>query len=170
MEVKAMKLLRLSATAILSLLLGIAAPALAQETPEHQEQKPERPEDRAQKDRVQKDRAQRDERGQKKEEQGVEQNRVVQSKDAKREAKPARIPEERFRASYGRQHVFHVNRVTVVEGTPRFVFGGYTFVLVEPWPAVWSYSDDCYIDYVDDEYFLFDLAHPGVRIAITVVL
>lgn len=160
-----MKLLRLISTAILSLLLGVAVPALAQEAPERQEQKPERPEDR-----VQKDQAQKGEHGQKKEEQRVEQNRNVQSKDAKREGKPARIPEERFRASYGRQHVFHVNRVTVVEGTPRFVYGGYTFVLVEPWPAVWSYNDDCYIDYVDGEYFLFDLLHPGVRIAITVFL
>lgn len=100
----------------------------------------------------------------------MEQNRVVQEKGDKREGKPARIPEERFRASYGRQHVFHVNRVTVIEGTPRFVYGGYTFVLVEPWPAGWSYTDDCYIDDVDGEYFLFDLLHPGVRIAITVFL
>jgi hypothetical protein len=164
MEVIVMKLLRLSSTAILSLLLGVAVPALAQEAPEHQEQKPERPEDR-----VQKDQAQKDEHRQKKEEQRVEQ-RNVQSKDAKREGKPARIPEARFRASYGRQHVFHVNRVTVVEGTPRFVYGGYTFLLVEPWPPGWSYSDDCYIDYVDGEYFLFDLLHPDVRIAITVFL
>lgn len=164
-----MKLLRMSSTAVLSLLLGIAVPAFAQEA-EHQEQKPERPEEQVQKDRAQKDQAQKDEHGQKKEEQRVEQNRVAQEKGDKREGKPARIPEERFRASYGRQHVFHVNRVTVVEGTPRFVYGGYTFVLVEPWPAGWAYADDCYIDDVDGEYFLFDLLHPGVRIAITVVL
>lgn len=160
-----MKLLRLSSTAVLSLLLGIAVPAVAQEAPEHQEQRPEHPEDQTQKDR-----AQKAEHGQKKEEQRVEQNRVGQGKGDKREVKPARIPEERFRASYGRQHVFHVNRVTVVEGTPRFVYGGYTFVLVEPWPAGWAYTDDCYIDYVDGEYFLFDLVHPDVRIAITVGL
>ena len=164
-----MKLLRMSSTAVLSLLLGIAVPAFAQEA-EHQEQKPERSEEQVQKDRAQKDQAQKDEHGQKKEQQRVEQNRVVQEKGDKREGKRARIPEERFRASYGRQHVFHVNRVTVVEGTPRFVYGGYTFVLVEPWPVGWAYTDDCYIDDVDGEYFLFDLLHPGVRIAINVFL
>jgi hypothetical protein len=58
----------------------------------------------------------------------------------------------------------------VVEGAPRFAYGGYNFVLVQPWPAGWAYTDDCYIDYVDGEYFLFDLLHPGVRIAINVVL
>lgn len=164
-----MKLLRMSSTAVLSLLLGIAVPVFAQEA-EHQEQKPERPEEQVQKDRAQKDQAQKDEHGQKKEEQRVEQNRVAQEKGDKREGKPARIPEERFRASYGREHVFHINRVTVVEGTPRFVYGGYTFVLIEPWPVGWAYTDDCYIDDVDGEYFLFDLLHPGVRIAINVFL
>jgi len=164
-----MKLLRMSSTAVLSLLLGIAVPVFAQEA-EHQEQKPERTEEQVQKDQAQKEQAQKDEHGQKKEDQRIEQNRVAQEKGDKREGKPARIPEERFRASYGRQHVFHVNRVTVVAGTPRFVYGGYTFVLVEPWPVGWAYSDDCYIDDVDGEYFLFDLLHPGVRIAINVFL
>jgi hypothetical protein len=41
---------------------------------------------------------------------------------------------------------------------------------VDPWPVGWGYGDDCYIDYIDGEYFLFDLLHPGVRIAIIVVL
>lgn len=175
-----MKLLQLGSTAVLSLVLGIAAPAYAQEPehPEHQdrqEQKPERPEDHAQPAQAQKDeRVQKKEdqtkEDQTKEEKQKEDRQAAQGKDEKRDAKPARIPDERFRASYGRQHVFHVNQVTVVNGTPRFAYGGYTFVLVEPWPASWYYTDDCYIDYVDGEYFLFDLLHPGVRLGITVVL
>jgi hypothetical protein len=55
-------------------------------------------------------------------------------------------------------------------GQPRFQSGGYWFVIAEPWPVGWAYTDQCYIDYVDGEYFLFDLLHPGVRLAITVVL
>jgi hypothetical protein len=43
-------------------------------------------------------------------------------------------------------------------------------VFVDAWPAGWGYTDDCYIDYVDGEYFLFDVLHPGVRNAVTVVL
>jgi|SRR5580704_9463235 hypothetical protein len=81
-----------------------------------------------------------------------------------------RIPDDKFRASFGRQHTVVINRPTIVEGQPRFQSGGYWFTIVDPWPAGWAYTDECYIDYVDGEYFLFDLLHPGVRIAIVVVL
>jgi hypothetical protein len=82
--------------------------------------------------------------------------------------KGGRIPDDKFRASFGRSHSFHPSRPTVVNGRPTFAYGGYSFVLVDPWPAEWAYTDDCYIDYVDGEYFLFDLLHPGVRIALVV--
>jgi hypothetical protein len=82
----------------------------------------------------------------------------------------ARIPDDKFRAQFGRGHTFHPQRPEVVGGQPRFQYGGYSFILVDAWPAGWAYSDDCYIDYIDGEYFLFDLRHPGVRIALTVVL
>jgi beta-N-acetylglucosaminidase len=32
-----------------------------------------------------------------------------------------------------------------------------------------SYSDDCYIDYIDEEYFLINPMHPGIRLAVIVV-
>jgi hypothetical protein len=41
-------------------------------------------------------------------------------------------------------------------------------VFVDPWPAGWLVSDECYVDYVDGEYFLFDVLHPGVRVALSV--
>jgi hypothetical protein len=81
-----------------------------------------------------------------------------------------RIPDDKFRAHFGRQHTLVINRPTVVEGQPRFQYSGYWFTIVDPWPVGWAYTDQCYIDYVDGEYFLFDVLHPGVRIAITVVL
>jgi hypothetical protein len=81
-----------------------------------------------------------------------------------------RIPDDKFRAHFGRQHTLVINRTTIVEGRPRFQYSGYWFTIVDPWPVGWAYSDQCYIDYVDGEYFLFDLLHPGVRIAIDVVL
>jgi hypothetical protein len=79
-----------------------------------------------------------------------------------------RIPDDRFRAHFGREHHFRVNRPVVVEGRPRFQYSGYWFELVDVWPADWSYDDDCYIDYVDDEYWLFNPVHPGVRVALVV--
>jgi hypothetical protein len=81
-----------------------------------------------------------------------------------------RIPDDKFRANFGRQHTFTIQRPTVVSGQSTFQYGGYSFNLVDVWPAGWAYTDQCYIDYIDGEYFLFDLAHPGVRLAIVVVL
>jgi hypothetical protein len=82
----------------------------------------------------------------------------------------ARIPDDKFHSHFGRTHTFHPPHPQVVNGQTQFVYGGYSFVMVDVWPVGWAYSDDCYIDYVDGEYFLFDLLHPGVRISLTVVL
>jgi hypothetical protein len=84
--------------------------------------------------------------------------------------KSARIPDEKFHASFGRQHTFVVSRPVMVEGQPRFQYSGYWFEIVDPWPSQWLYSDNVYVDYIDGEYFLFDLLHPGARIAILVVM
>ena len=89
---------------------------------------------------------------------------------ARPEGKGGHIPDDRFHAQFGRSHTFRAQRPVVVEGQPRFEYGGYTFALIDVWPADWAYTDDCYIDYVDGEYFLFDLRHPGMRIALFVVM
>jgi hypothetical protein len=79
------------------------------------------------------------------------------------------IPDDRFQAHFGREHKFRVSRPVVVEGRPRIQYSGYWFEFANPWPGDWSYDDDCYIDYVDDEYYLFDPRHPGMRILVIVV-
>ena len=89
---------------------------------------------------------------------------------ARRQGRGGHIPEERFHAQFGRSHHFHAQRPVIVEGQPRFEYGGYSFVLIDAWPGDWAYTDDCYIDYVDGDYFLFDLLHPGERIALFVVM
>ncbi|HET9406902.1 MAG TPA: hypothetical protein VFO39_06655 [Candidatus Sulfotelmatobacter sp.] len=93
--------------------------------------------------------------------------------EARPAGKSARIPDPKFKASFGRQHAFTVNRVinttTVVPNQTQFVLAGYTFVFLDPWPAEWLFTDDCYIEFVDDEYFLFDTFHPGLRVALFVV-
>ena len=43
-------------------------------------------------------------------------------------------------------------------------------MFVDPWPVEWVYTDDCYIEYIDGDYFLFDVLHPGVRVALFVVM
>ncbi|MGA8678002.1 MAG: hypothetical protein WA867_22600 [Candidatus Acidiferrales bacterium] len=81
-----------------------------------------------------------------------------------------RIPDDRFKAHFGREHHFHVGHPEVVEGRPRFSYGGYSFIIVQAWPADWGYDDDVYI--IDDGgvYYLCDLAHPGVQLELDVVL
>ena len=80
-----------------------------------------------------------------------------------------RIPDDRLREHFGRNHKFRVERIVLVENRPRFQYTGYWFELIDPWPADWSYSDDCYIDYIDEEYFLINPMHPGIRFAVIVV-
>jgi len=84
--------------------------------------------------------------------------------------KSAHIPDDKFRASFGRQHTFVIGHPEIVGGQPRFQYGGYWFEIVDPWPVGWAYTDDCYIDFIDGEYFIFDMLHPGVRIAVFVML
>lgn len=81
-----------------------------------------------------------------------------------------RIPDDRFKAHFGREHHFHIGHPEVVAGRPQFAYGGYTFIIVQAWPADWGYDDDVYV--IDDGgvYYLCDVAHPGVQLALTVVL
>lgn len=81
-----------------------------------------------------------------------------------------RIPDDRFRARFGPHHRFRLRRDEVINNPrPVVTYGGYSFELLEPWPAGWSFNDDCYIDYLDDQYYLLNPAHPGLRIALVVV-
>jgi Ni/Co efflux regulator RcnB len=79
------------------------------------------------------------------------------------------IDDEHFRQHFGHEHHFVIRHVNVVEGRPRFGYGGYNFEIAQPWPHGWSYNDNTYIDFIDGGYFLFDERHPGVRIAVTVL-
>lgn len=112
-----------------------------------------------------------------------EDDRNRRSENESRHAE-RRIPDDRFRASFGRGRSFHVrlegrgatrgravqNGGAVQGGpAPRFAYAGYWFELEEPWPVAWGYDDNCYIDYVDDDYYLFDDMHPGMRVFIIVV-
>lgn len=84
-----------------------------------------------------------------------------------------KISDNDYRAHFGRQHSFTVRTVVtttrIVPNQTRFVYGGYNFVFVEAWPAGWALTDDCYVDYIDGEYVLIDLAHPGMQITLEIV-
>jgi hypothetical protein len=77
-----------------------------------------------------------------------------------------RIPPQRFQASFGRDHHFHVGRL---DDRRRFQYGGYWFEVNQGWPTGWSHDDDCYIEDDDGTYYLVDVVHPGVRVLVVVV-
>ena len=85
-----------------------------------------------------------------------------------------RVPEDRFRGYWGRNHYFRIYGLPMVfvGGYPRFQYDGYWVTFVDPWPGDWApnwyQNDDVYIDYVNDGYYLFDRMYPGIPIAVTI--
>lgn len=86
------------------------------------------------------------------------------------------IPDHRYRVVFGPRHRFRVDRcpLVIVSGYPRFYYGGYWVTFIDPWPEYWADDwfarDDCYVIYDDDGYYLTNVRHPGVRIAISFTL
>ena len=87
-----------------------------------------------------------------------------------------RIPNARFRGYFGPEHGFRIYGLPflVVRGHPRFRYRGYWFSPVDPWPESWANNwydtDDVYITYTDNGYYLFDRIHPESGIAISISL
>jgi hypothetical protein len=96
---------------------------------------------------------------------GQESQRTSRAQPA---AGRGRIPEDRFRASFGRAHTFHVNRSEFANGSGRFQYGGFWFNAVAPWPVGWLYTDNVYVDYLNGGYFLCNPLHPGVYISVNI--
>ena len=190
-----MKLSGFVGIGMLSLVLGVPAALYAQDEPKQepkpepkqeevkppktQQPKPEATHPEANQDEMKAPKQDKeDKKAQKQEEKQSEkqpastggQEQVEHAQGARPAHGGGRIPDDKFRANFGRSHTVVINRPTVVEGQPRFQYGGYWFVIADPWPADWLYTDQCYIDYVDGEYVLYDLAHPGVTIVLTVVM
>jgi len=87
-----------------------------------------------------------------------------------------RVPDDRFREYYGQDHAFRIYSLPVVfvGGGQRFQYGGYWFGLIDPWPEYWSSdwydSDDVYVDYDRDGYYLYNRRYPSDRVAISFYL
>jgi len=87
-----------------------------------------------------------------------------------------RIPDDRYRVYFGQNHGFRINvlPLVMVGGYPRFQYGGFWFSIVDPWPEYWSGnwydSDDVYVDYSGDGYYLYNRRYPRDRLAISVYL
>jgi hypothetical protein len=161
-----MKLVSVFSTVVLGVALGVAVPVYAQQDDTHPRDDKRVEEDKA---------AEHQDKHAEQEDKAVEHQEKKERDDKtvtreREETRTARIPDDKFRAHFGRAHSFRIGHPVIVEGSPRFQYGGYWFVIAQPWPAGWGYNDQVYVDYVDGGYFLFSPVHPGIQISINVVL
>ena len=85
-----------------------------------------------------------------------------------------RIPDDRYRLYFGNTHYFRMYGLPMefIGGYPRFQYNGYGVTFVDPWPemwpATWYQTDDVYLDYTNDGYYLYNRMRPGPGIAVTI--
>jgi hypothetical protein len=85
-----------------------------------------------------------------------------------------RIPDDRFRGYFGPDHGFRIHGLPfmVVGGYPRFQYRGYWLSVVDPWPDNWGDnwydSDQVYVVYSNNGYYLYNRSYPGVGIAVSI--
>lgn len=161
-----MKLVGIISTAVLSLTLGVVAPAFAQEQHDQQEEQKQKPAAKENEKKAQPEKpVKQEERSAKPEEKRA---------PGQHEAKPAaqaqrgRIPDDRFKANFGREHTFRVS-----QGDYRnhhFQYGGYSFGFVDVWPSNWLYTQNVYVVEIDGVYYLCNASYPGVNLTLSIVL
>ena len=173
-----MRLLGVIGTTVLA--LTIVAPAYAQqEQHEQQEEQKEKPaeqkEKKAQPEKPakQEGKSAQQERNTKPEANKNNNNNEQRTQKAQPEKQAqhgsqGRIPDDRYRANFGREHTFRVS-----EGdyrNHRFQYGGYWFGFNAPWPSNWLYTQDVFVVEIDGVYYLCNPVYPGVNIALNVTL
>jgi hypothetical protein len=168
-----MKITKLIGTAILLPLFGLTLPAHAQEPRDQQEAPREEPKDRPKEQPKEEPKKQPEPAKEHPKDQARPNEQAAPSKDEHskpEQAQRGRIPDDKFKAHFGREHTFHVGHPEIVGGHPHFAYGGYSFVIAQPWPSGWGYDDDVYVVDINGVYYLVDVTHPGAQLALTVVL
>ncbi|HLX84972.1 MAG TPA: hypothetical protein VKR59_13810 [Terriglobales bacterium] len=173
-----MKLVGAISTAVLTLSLGIGIPAYAQqEQHEQKEENKDKPaqekEKKAQPEKSVKPEeknARQEEKSAKPEERAAQEQHAQQAKPEQREAHAGggRIPADRYKANFGREHSFRVS-----EGdyrNHRFQYGGYWFGFESAWPSNWLYTQDVYVVEINGVYYLCNASYPGVNLVLNVTM
>lgn len=169
-----MKLIGIVSTAVLSLTL--AAPLYAQQEQhdqqEEQKDKPAEKKAQPEKPAKQEEKSAQPERNAKPEEKNAkeEQQRTPAAQPEKQaqHASAGRIPDDRYKANFGRAHTFRVTQGDY--RSHRFQYGGYWFGFVDPWPTNWLYTQNVYVIDINGVYYLCNPMYPGVNVAISVTL
>jgi len=172
-----LRLIGVISTAVLSLTLGVAAPAYAQqEQRDQQEEQKAKPAHQDEKKAQQEKPAKQGERSTQQQDKNTKQEeRNAQQQQHTQQAKPGqqaqhagggRIPDDRFKANFGREHRFRVSQADYSRDR-RFQYGGYWFGFVDPWPGNWLYTQDVFVVEINGVYYLCNPMYPGVNIALS---
>jgi hypothetical protein len=169
-----MKLVGIISTAVLSLSLGVIAPAFAQEQHDPQEEQKDKPaaketEKKAQPARPEEKNAQPEKNAKPEEKNARPEAKPAQEQHAQAkpaaQAQPGRIPDDRFKAKFGQGHTFRVSQGDY--NNHRFQYGGYSFGFVGVWPSNWLYTQNVYVIEIDGVYYLCNASYPGVNIELS---
>jgi len=178
-----MKLPAAIGTAVLTLSLGIGIPAYAQQEQHDQQEenkdKPAQDKDKEKKAEAEKSTKQNDTKQTDARQQEVKQEdkNKPEEKTAQQKAKPEekdqhangeRIPADRFKANFGREHSFRVSESDY--RNHRFQYGGYWFGFASVWPSNWLYTQDVYVVEINGVYSLCNATYPGVNLTLNVTL
>jgi hypothetical protein len=177
-----MKLVGIIGTAVLSMTLGASSAAYAQDQHDQQDEqkaKTAQDEKKAQPEKKQADKNAKPEEKKAQQENNAkpeeknakqEQQRAPEAKPEKQEqhAGNGRIPDDRYKANFGREHTFRVSQNDFRSG--RFQYGGYWFGFGGAWPSNWLYTQDVYVIEIDGMYYLCNPMYPGVNLVISVTL
>ncbi len=170
-----MKLVGIISTAVLSLTLGASSAAYAQD--QQHDQQDEKAKTAQDDKKAQPEKKQEDKNAKPEEKQAQPENNAKQEQQRAPEAKPekqeqhagaGRIPADRYKANFGREHTFRVSQNDFRSG--RFQYGGYWFGFGGAWPSNWLYTQDVYVIEIDGMYYLCNPTYPGVNLAINVTL
>jgi hypothetical protein len=115
--------------------------------------------------------AQQQDKNAKQEEKNAQQQQQQHTEQAQRSGVNVggRIPDDRFRANFGREHTFRVNQADYSRDR-RFQYGGYWFGFVDQWPSNWLYTQDVFVVEINGVYYLCNPMYPGVNIALSFTL
>ena len=162
-----MKLVGAIGTAVLTLSLGIGIPAYAQQD-QHEQQDENK--DKAAQEKEKKVQPEKTDKPEEKNARQDDKSATQQSKPEQKEehASGGRIPADRFKANFGREHSFRVSQADY--SSRRFQYGGYSFGFVDAWPSNWLYTQNVYVVEINGVYYLCNASYPGVNLALSIAL
>jgi len=178
-EMYQMKLIRYGLAAALALAVGITVPAFAQH--DHGDDNHGKDKDRHERHEA-RERHEDHERHEAREHEDHGRHEGWERHEAREHERPVvverrvvverhygRISDDHWHSHFGREHRFVIVRPVIVEGRPRFQYGGYWFAIGHPLPPGWRYTDEVYVDYIDGGYYMCSPVHPGVHISINIL-